>query len=805
MTPAEKEYSKGRSCRRSARVAIAGGGIGGMALALSLYDAGFRDVDVYESASSVKELGVGINVLPHATRELTELGLLEELYAVGIPTAELHYYSKYGRRIWSEPRGINAGYRWPQFSIHRGKLLGVLHSAVMERLGPERVHCGHHLSRFGQDGDRVWADFVDRASGAPRSCVEADILVGCDGIHSVIRQTLFPNEGPPKWNGITMWRAVTEGTPFLSDGAMVMIGHFDRQVVVYPISRRYEAEGKALINWVTGFKNASNQPMPTQGWDRTARVEDVLEPFRSFVFDFLDVPALIRGAETIYQYPMVDRDPLPTWNFGRVTLLGDAAHPMYPVGSNGASQAIIDARVLARELALQPSVEEAVAAYDAWRRPQTAAVVLANRQGGPERCLGIVEQRAPDGFVEVDAVVSRAELEEISRSYKRAAGFDPDILNNRPSLGIGLVDSSAPALAGPLPLKAENFRLRVSDYNPVIGDLDSILPKASVAAVVNSANRTGVSCSPHPNAVAAFCWQSGDNSTTEWYPQGITSSADAGADGKYEGKTVVLTSWYYNGGGDNKGVRVSFVDFANPSAPLYRHVLLVEPYMDGARRPNFRAVSVHAGGVFWYGHYLYVADTWGGLRVFDTRHIWKVSTGDKSKIGRQPDGSYHAHDYAYALPQALTFAASTTGGYPALRYSAVSLDRTSSPQSVIVPEYDADGTSTRVVRYPIDEQTLLLRPSDDGYVHGNEAYQVNIRSMQGATAIAEKFYVSSSRGASTQGAVYTFTKTNGPTEHPRALPPGPEDFSYWQSKDQLWTLAEHPNKRSVLAIKASSF
>jgi hypothetical protein len=359
--------------------------------------------------------------------------------------------------------------------------------------------------------------------------------------------------------------------------------------------------------------------------------------------------------------------------------------------------------------------------------------------------------------------------------------------------------------AAPLPLTAENFRLRMGNYNPVIAELDAILPKASVAAVVGSANRTGVSCSPYPNAVAAFCWQSGDDSTTEWYPQGITTSADASADGKYEGKTVVLTSWYYNGEADNKGVRVSFVNFANPSAPPYRHVLLVEPYKDAAGKPNCRAVPVHAGGVFWYGHYLYVADTWGGLRVFDTRHIWKVSTGDKSKIGRQPDGSYHAHDYAYALPQALTFAASTTGGYPALRYSAVSLDRTSSPQSVIVPEYDADGTSTRVVRYPIDEQTLLLRPSDDGYVHGNEAYQVNIRSMQGATAIAEKFYVSSSRGASTQGAVYTFTKTNGPTEHPRALPPGPEDFSYWQSKDQLWTLAEHPNKRSVLAIKASSF
>jgi hypothetical protein len=319
------------------------------------------------------------------------------------------------------------------------------------------------------------------------------------------------------------------------------------------------------------------------------------------------------------------------------------------------------------------------------------------------------------------------------------------------------------------------------------------------------ANRKGALCSPDPDAVAAFCWQSGDDATTDWYPQGITTSADASPEGEYQGKTVVLTSRHYTGSGDDKGVRVSFVDYADPSAPRYRHVLLVEPYEDAAGNPNFRAVPMHAGGIFWYGHFLYAADTWGGLRVFDTRHIWRVSTGDKREVGRQPDGSYHAHDYAYALPQALAFAASTTGGYPDLRYSAVSLHRTSSPQSVIVPEYDAGGRGTRVVRYPIDQSTLLLKPSEDGYVHGSEAYRVDIPSMQGATAIAGKFHVSSSRGKRMQGSVYTFTRTSGPTEHPRALPQGPEDLAYWPSKDQLWTLAEHPGTRSVLAIEASSF
>ena len=258
-------------------------------------------------------------MLPHATRELTELGLLDELEAVGIPTAEIAYYSTHGQHIWSEPRGIAAGYRWPQFSIHRGQLLGVLHRAVLQRLGPERVHPGHHLAHFGQNADRIWADFVDRVSGAPRAHVEADVLVGCDGIHSVVRQAVFPHEGPPQWNGITMWRAVTEGTPFFSGRTMVLAGHFARQIVVYPISRRHEAAGKALINWAAVFKNALEQPMPRQDWEHTARREDVLGLFKAYVFDFLDVPALIRGATTIYQYPMVDRTPLPTWHFGRVT------------------------------------------------------------------------------------------------------------------------------------------------------------------------------------------------------------------------------------------------------------------------------------------------------------------------------------------------------------------------------------------------------------------------------------------------------------------------------------------------------
>lgn len=417
-------------------VAIAGGGIGGMTLALSLHDAGITDVDIYESAAAIKELGVGIVLQPHAVRELTELGLLDALLAVGIPVAELTYYSKHGQRIWSEPRGLAAGYHWPQLSIHRGQLLGVLYRAVLDRLGPARVHTSHHLARFAQQDGVVRGEFVDRVTGAAVGHVEADLLVGCDGIHSVVRQTLYPGEGPPLWTGITMWRGVTVGEPFLFGRAQVLLGYVGCELVIYPISKQHEDQGIALINWVAEVKTAAGQPMPRQDWSHTATAEEALAPFTSFNFAFLDVPALLRGAEVVYKYPMVDRDPLPTWDFGRVTLLGDAAHPMYPIGGNGASQSVVDARVLARELALQPTIEAAVTVYDTVRRPATTAVVLANRQGAMERLLNIIEERAPSGFTNIDDVISRQELEEVVGAYKRMTGADRDVLNNRPSLSV---------------------------------------------------------------------------------------------------------------------------------------------------------------------------------------------------------------------------------------------------------------------------------------------------------------------------------------------------------------------------------
>lgn len=248
------------------KVTIVGGGIGGMTLALSLLDAGIHDVDIYESSPVVKELGVGVNILPHAVRELTEIGLLNALYDVGIPTAEWILYSKHGQRIWGEPRGLDAGYHWPQISIHQGQLLGLLYRTVVNKIGPGRIHTGHHLANFGQDDNYVWSEFIQPVTGSPAARVESDLLVGCDGIHSVVRHMLYPYEGPPKWNGIIMWRGITDGKPFLSGRTMILAGYFGRRIVVYPISKRHEDDGGALINWVAEYKCASAQAMPKQDW-----------------------------------------------------------------------------------------------------------------------------------------------------------------------------------------------------------------------------------------------------------------------------------------------------------------------------------------------------------------------------------------------------------------------------------------------------------------------------------------------------------------------------------------------------------
>lgn len=407
------------------RVAVVGAGIGGCAFALCLHDAGFRDVVLYESGTEFRELGVGINVLPHAARELSELGLAPRLDAVAVRTAELSYHNRFGQQLWFEPRGIDAGYRWPQWSVHRGHLLGVLAQAVVERLG-------EHCVRFGS---RVT---VDDLAG-----IDADVVVGADGVHSAMRGVIVPDEGPPLWNGVTMWRGVTVAPPFLGGTRMVMAGRLSRRVILYPL--RNLPDGSQLINWVVAVRTDDGRPMPKQDWSAETDPAEAVAETDGIDLDFVDVRALISGCQSVLKYPMADRNPIDTWRSGRVTLLGDAAHPMQPNGSNGAAQAILDARVLTRELVRYEDSGDRLRAldtYEAERIPATKSVVLANRAAGPERILDLVADRSPQRFNRLEDVVSPAELEQIIDDYRRTAGFDPKTLNERPSLAAQRTSSS---------------------------------------------------------------------------------------------------------------------------------------------------------------------------------------------------------------------------------------------------------------------------------------------------------------------------------------------------------------------------
>ena len=414
---------------------VVGGGIGGLTTALSLHAAGI-DAEVYEAVAEIRPLGVGINLLPHATRELTELGLADRLEAAAIRTRELIYANKHGQEIWREPRGLDAGYRWPQYSIHRGTLQAILLDAARTRLGADRIRCDRRLVSFEQDGSGVRATFADAAGGT--HAARGDLMIACDGIHSTVRSIFWPDEGLPKWNGRILWRGMTEAAPYLSGRSMIMAGHESQKFVCYPISPEAAARGRSLANWIAELQVDDRAGFRREDWNRPGSLADFLPRFESWDFGYLDVPGLIRGAAAVYEFPMVDRDPLPRWRHGRVTLLGDAAHPMYPIGSNGASQAILDARVLAHRLATFGDAVAALDAYEEERRPATARIVLANRANGPEVVMQLVETRAPDGFANVDDVISRDELEAASRDYKRLAGFDREALNNRPSLDVRL-------------------------------------------------------------------------------------------------------------------------------------------------------------------------------------------------------------------------------------------------------------------------------------------------------------------------------------------------------------------------------
>lgn len=407
-------------------VIIAGGGIAGLTLALALHEVGYAP-RVYEAAGQLAELGVGINVLPHAAKEFARLGVLDELVAEGVELERYMWFNRHGQEIWQEPRGRGAGYAWPQVSIHRGALHRVLADAVRARLGDAALLLDHQLTGFAQDATSVTAHFASRASGAPRDSVRGEVLIGADGIHSALRRCFYPDEGPPRWAGNMMWRMCVElPGPVLGGGTMFSAGTGELKVVGYEISAAARRQGRSLFNWIAEVRTGADgaPPPERENWNRAAGIEEFAHYFEDFRFDWLDVPALARASGQAFAFPMVDRDPLPRWTHGRVTLLGDAAHPMWPIGSNGASQAVLDCRALADALVAHDAVEEALTAYEATRLPATAAVVTANRSRAHDEILDLAERRAPQGFSDARAVISAAEIETRLATYKQTAQFD---------------------------------------------------------------------------------------------------------------------------------------------------------------------------------------------------------------------------------------------------------------------------------------------------------------------------------------------------------------------------------------------
>ena len=407
---------------------IAGGGVGGLVTALMLHARGI-DCEIFEQADAIRELGVGINTLPHAIKELAELGLLERLDAVAIRTYELFYTNRFGQEIWREPRGLDAGYEIPQFSIHRGRLQSVIYQAVRARLGESRIHLNCRLGSFTQDDGGVTAYFFDRG-GTHQRTARGDVLIGADGIHSVVRDKLFPNEGPPSWNGAMLWRGAIDWPAYLTGRSMVVAGGLTAKLVIYPIAEGSRPD-RRLTNWaVVGRVGGGSAQLPQkQDWSRPGRFEDLMPHLQRFRIPYVDARAMIEATNEFWEYPMCDRDPLPRWSHGRVTLLGDAAHPMYPVGSNGASQAILDARCLADLLRNSEHPIHALWVYDQTRLPMTAEIVRMNRSGGPEGVIDAVEARAPDGFSNIDDVLSFEQRKAIVRGYASAAGYAREQVN----------------------------------------------------------------------------------------------------------------------------------------------------------------------------------------------------------------------------------------------------------------------------------------------------------------------------------------------------------------------------------------
>lgn len=396
------------------KIAIAGAGVAGLTAALCLHEKGLK-AEVFESVNTLRPLGVGINIMPSASLILQELGLGELLDQAAIRTRAIEYRTRYGHVIQSDPRNVEAGFEAPQYSIHRGKLQFLLLDTVRERLGPDAVKTGRAAAGYSQDEAGATLLFRDGAR------VRADLLVGAEGLRSRLRAQMHPGEGPFNYEGTLMFRGAVE-TDMIGDGrTMVIAGDHDQKFVTYPISEQLRQEGRALTNWVAEIRHSAPRHIADADWSRGATL-DYIAPFRGFQMKDMDPAEIMERTGTVTEFPMIDRDPLPFWTDGRVTLAGDAAHPMYPIGANGASQAILDARALADCLAADPG-PQGLNAYEALRLPIARNVVLNNRKGGPEQVLDIAAARVSGPDDRIEDLISQEELEAVAANYRNVAGF----------------------------------------------------------------------------------------------------------------------------------------------------------------------------------------------------------------------------------------------------------------------------------------------------------------------------------------------------------------------------------------------
>lgn len=423
-------------------VLIAGAGIGGLTLALSLRQVGLR-FRIFEAMPEIRALGVGINLQPAAVRELVDLGLGADLERLGLPLQEVAYYSRHGQWIWTETRGggLGGGYHWPQYAIHRGALQMLLLRRLQALCGADVVETGRAVTGWTATPDGLDIGFETALGGRLPGTVSGTVLVAADGINSALRRALYPKEKAALWGGATLWRGVSEGPALLGGATMVLAGDRQAKFQIYPIPEAGAARGamaaggvatggRVQLSWIATLRQPQQRDWPAQDWNRRALIGDVLPGFDQWRFDWLDVPAVIRAAKAIWEFPMLDRDPLPQWSFGNVTLLGDAAHAMYPNGSNGASQSILDARYLARELREHGVGQAALESYDQLRREVMNALLLMHRKDGPDAILDIVGQRAPQGFEDIETVMPRAERQAFADRYRKVAGMDIRGLNS---------------------------------------------------------------------------------------------------------------------------------------------------------------------------------------------------------------------------------------------------------------------------------------------------------------------------------------------------------------------------------------